>query len=136
MILSTARDRLHLLAAAFAGAAALSCGDRDGDSGLSCDRDPPLTYENFGQGFMGVHCAGCHSALNPAGHRKGAPAGVDLDTYEGVLQWAYRSEVRAIGDNPGMPPGGGPSEAERERLDEWFRCSVFPEIEGDAGGAR
>lgn len=77
---------------------------------------------------MGVHCAGCHSSLNPDGHRKGAPAGVDLDSYAGVLQWAYRTEARSLGDNPGMPPGGGPSPAELERLEEWLHCSVFPEL--------
>lgn len=85
---------------------------------------------------MGVHCAGCHSQLNPAGHRKGAPAGVDLDTYDGVLQWAYRTELRALGDNPEMPPGGGPSPEERERLEEWLQCAVIPELEAAAAEGR
>lgn len=123
------RVHVRLFAAVLCGMAALSCGDREGDSGFSCDRDPPLTYDNFGRGFLGVHCAGCHSALNPDGHRKGAPAGVDLDTYEGLLNWAYRTEARALGDNPGMPPGGGPGPDELARLEEWLQCSVFPEIE-------
>lgn len=133
------RPRARLSAAALFGAAALSCGalgscgGKDDDSADPCDREPPLSYENFGRGFMGVHCAGCHSSLNPAGHRKGAPSGVDLDTQAGVLQWAYRTEARALGDAPDMPPGGGPSEAERERLAEWLQCSVFPAL-AEGGG--
>ena len=129
-------NRAWLLAASLSGLAALSCGDSAEDSGFSCDRDPPLTYENFGRGFLGLHCAGCHSALNPDGHRKGAPVGVDLDTYEGLLQWAYRTEARSLGDNPGMPPGGGPGPQDLARLEEWLQCSVFPEIEAQLEEAR
>ena len=51
------------------------------------------------------------------------------DTYDGVLQWAYRTEARSLGDNPGMPPGGGPGPEELARLEEWLQCSVFPELE-------
>ena len=109
----------------------LSCS-KSNDSGVSCDRDPPLTYGNFGKGFMGKHCAGCHSSLNPDGHRKGAPLGVDLDTYDGVLQWAYRTHARAVGENAGMPPGGGPGPDELLRLEEWLECGVFPAVEAAA----
>ena len=41
----------------------LSCS-KSNDSGVSCDRDPPLTYGNFGKGFvLGVGAKGVHGAL-------------------------------------------------------------------------
>jgi uncharacterized membrane protein len=111
-------------------ALAWGCGDEGDDSAETCGRTPSLTYVNFGKGYLAKHCVGCHSSLNPNGHRKGAPLGVDLDTYELVLDWAERIEVRSLGDSPGMPPGGGPSEEERARLEEWLTCTVVPESRG------
>lgn len=104
----------------------VSCGGGDDTASDVCaERDPPLTYDNFGKGFIAKHCVGCHSSLVAGNQRKGAPPGVDLDTYYGVVTWAYRVEARSLGDNPGMPPGGGPSEEERERLEEWLTCQVL-----------
>lgn len=94
----------------------------------ACDRDPPLDYAGFGQGWMSKHCVGCHSSLIREEQREGAPVGVDLDTWEGVLQYAERIEVRTI-DTRDMPPGGGPSEEERALLLEWLTCAVYPEAE-------
>jgi uncharacterized membrane protein len=97
----------------------------DSDSGPGeCDRDPPLTYDNFGEGFLNKHCVGCHSSLLPAGMREDAPVGVDLDTYQGVLTWADRIEARATGETPDMPPGGGPDTEEIALLTEWLHCEV------------
>lgn len=76
---------------------------------------------------MDTHCAGCHSSLLPDGMREGAPLGVDLDTYAGVVAWVDRVEARAIGDAPTMPPGGGPAEDERRLLAEWLQCGVWPD---------
>jgi hypothetical protein len=116
--------RFGAVAATLLGVGA--CGGPGSDSGdRSCDRDPPLRYDNFGQGFMGKHCAGCHSSLFEGPMRKGAPPGVDLDTYANVVTWAYRVEARATGDAPSMPPGGGPSPTDLARLDEWLQCSVL-----------
>ncbi|RME27047.1 MAG: hypothetical protein D6798_05435 [Deltaproteobacteria bacterium] len=108
---------------------AAACGDTGGDTAApgDCDRDPPLSYDNFGQQFMDTHCAGCHSSLLPEPLRNGAPLGVDLDTYAGVVQWVDRIEARSVGDDADMPPGGGPSDEERARLAEWLRCAVRPD---------
>lgn len=94
----------------------------------SCDREPPLSYDSFGQSFMGKNCTGCHSSLLPSSHREGAPAGVDFDTYAGVLEWADRIEARSVGEGASMPPGGGPTEDERVLLAEWLECGVFPDV--------
>lgn len=102
----------------------LACGAPH-DSGGTCDRDPPLTYENFGKGLMERHCTGCHSSLLPEERRNGAPLGVDLDTLTGVVKWGARIDARSTGDSPDMPPGGGPTEEERGQLQEWLDCDVL-----------
>ena len=106
----------------------LSCISANKDTALGdCDRNPPLTYHNFGKGYIDKHCVGCHSVLIPVDTRAGAPVGVDLNTYEDVLNWVDRIDMRSTGDNPGMPPGGGPSAEERAMLKEWLLCGVFPD---------
>ena len=104
----------------------LSCGGDGSDSAITCDRDPPLTFHNFGESFMAKHCIGCHSVLHEGNLREGAPLGVDLNTYDDVLQWAERIDARALGSID-MPPGGGPSESERAMLAEWLECKVYPD---------
>ena len=90
----------------------------------NCSRSPPLSWDNFGREFMDTHCVGCHSSLLPVRMRNGAPLGTNLDTYGDVLGLADRIEVRALGDEPTMPPGGGPDDLERARLSEWLACKV------------
>ncbi|MFN7143310.1 MAG: hypothetical protein ACK4YP_06005 [Myxococcota bacterium] len=92
----------------------------------ACHRDPPLTWQNFGQGWMDKHCVGCHSSLLREDQRNGAPVGVDLDTWEDAVAWGPRIAARSLGDAPTMPPGGGPSEEERRLLAEWLDCAVLP----------
>jgi len=102
----------------------VACGSR-GDTG-TCDRDPPLTYDNFGQAYLTKHCVGCHGTYLPEELREGAPIGIDLDTYDDALFWAERIQARATGSSPTMPPGGGPSEEERAKLQEWLNCHLIP----------
>lgn len=78
---------------------------------------------------MSTHCEGCHSSLVPTDLREGAPAGVDFNSYSDVLAWADRIMIRSVDSNGGMPPGGGPSEAERALLHEWLVCSVYDDID-------
>ena len=56
--------------------------------------------------------------------RKGAPIGVDFNTYAGVLEFSDRIGARSLWDTPTMPPGGGPDLEERARLEEWLQCEV------------
>lgn len=101
-----------------------ACSGVGGDTGGECDRSPPLSWHNFGQGFMGKHCTGCHSSLLPESHREGAPTSVNFDTYSDVVSQSERVAARALGAEPTMPPGGGPSAAEQALLAEWLRCGV------------
>ena len=108
-----------------------ACGEKATDSALSlCIHDPPLSYANFGKGYVDVHCLGCHSAELPEGHRVGAPAGVNFNTYDEVMDWAERLEARAtrkFSDDVTMPPGGGPTKEELDMFEEWLYCSVIPQ---------
>ena len=96
-----------------------------------CAREVPLTYQSWGQGFLDTHCNGCHSSLTPVAQRRGAPEGVNLDTYEGVLTWVERIDDRTIlapqEERSQMPPGGGPTAEELEMLHEWLECTVYPD---------
>ncbi len=108
----------------------VSCGSKAEDSGgpdVDCSRRPALDWHNFGKGFMDKHCNGCHSVLVPDEWRQGAPAGVDFNTYGDVLEWTDRiwaRGTRAVVEEPTMPPGGGPSTLELDRLEEWLSCEV------------
>ena len=125
MPLSRAAATRRLLRVALALTLVSCGGDGSDSSDVNCDRNPPFTYDNFGRGFMGKHCNGCHSSLVSGNQREGAPTGVDFDTYRGIVTWGYRIESRSVGEAGGMPPGGGPSEAEFARFQEWLECQVL-----------
>jgi len=109
----------------------LACSEQQ-DTATQCYHNPPLTYENFGKGYMDKHCVGCHSSLIPIESRVGAPIGVDLNTYHDVLLWVDRIDARSTGDDATMPPGGGPSPEERALLKEWIECAVYEDAQGVA----
>ena len=123
---------LAVLAAFLTATLSTACSEAEGLSdtadtaALVCTHDPPLSYDTFGRQYLRTHCAGCHSSGLPEGYREGAPVGVDLDTWAGALQWAERTEARATGDSPTMPPGGGPTDEERARFTEWVQCELLP----------
>ena len=90
-----------------------------------CSHDPPLTYENFGEGFLKHHCNGCHSQFREYDwQRSGAPSGVDFDEWDTLLEWAERVLIRT--EEGSMPPAGGPTPDERITFVEWMECEVMP----------
>lgn len=93
-----------------------------------CVDDPPLTWENFGLNHMRTHCNGCHGSQLRDGLRNDAPMGIDFDTWQGVVQWGERIQIRTI-EEKNMPPLGGPTEAELERFAQWMACEVLPEVD-------
>jgi uncharacterized membrane protein len=118
--------RATLVAALLAGAA---CGSRDADSAaaITCDRQPPLNYGNFGKGYLELHCTSCHSAANSETQRSGAPVGVDFDSYSDVVQHVALIDRESVGADPPMPPAGGPTRAELALFHEWLVCAVWPD---------
>lgn len=99
-----------------------------------CGRDPKLTYENFGRGYMNKWCTGCHAAALRPNQRNGAPEDVNLDSFADILVHATRIQARSV-DSTTMPPAAAPSKEETEALGEWLRCDVFPSINAQGDGA-
>src|SRR5262245_49742878 len=115
-------DRAFLLAALFALAAA-GCGapvtgdEPSGDPGVETQdacSDNGLTYVSVGEPFLRDHCTGCHSAGVTGQERRGAPDGMDFDTEETARAHLDRIGVRVASEETPMPPGGGPSDEDRD----------------------
>lgn len=108
-----------------------ACGSveplRPGNSTPECVHD--LTYEGFADGFVRNNCRGCHAEALTGEARHGAPRRVSFDSVEDVR--AHREDILAIavGDNPEMPPAGGPSDAERRLFHEWLVCGMVSETD-------
>jgi uncharacterized membrane protein len=91
-----------------------------GDTGAPLDCTG-LDWDSVGAPFVFTYCTGCHATTSA--NRGGAPAGVDFDTYAGVIEWLERVEVRAV-ELRNMPPTGGPPEYELEQFGDWIRCGA------------
>jgi uncharacterized membrane protein len=115
----------------FALAGSTACGtapgaaaDNAGDTPIldpNCPEDKPVeTWDTFGKGFLRNHCQGCHAST--VTDRYDAPENVIFDTREDALAQSDRIMARAGVDNPTMPPAGGTSTDERERLRLWLEC--------------
>ena len=107
---------------------------------LACSGDPCDPSEahidqeaEISQGIMQSYCTSCHSAQLTGKARYGAPPEVNFDSLAGVRQWS--AESAAYIQSQGMPPGGGMSEEERNRLSAWLECGALgqerfvPEVE-------
>ena len=107
-----------------------ACHDGGGDSAPtlepastdSCAGAPIVTWDNFGAGFLNENCDSCHSSTVTGAARHEAPEKVRFDTKDEVWSWAIEILARATGDDPAMPPEGGPSDDDRTRLYWWLGC--------------
>ncbi len=82
-----------------------------------------LTYQNFGEAYLGTNCQSCHGQAG--GDRKGAPSGFDFGTLDSVRDHKARIFARAAADNVTMPPGpDDPPSGERYQLAEWLSCGA------------
>ena len=106
------------------GGPATTDTDTDTDSGGPvdplCVDAPIVTWESWGQGFLGANCQSCHSTESTDRH--GAPEGVAFDTHGSTLALADRILERSAGSDPTMPPSGGVSEDDRYLLEVWLTC--------------
>lgn len=94
-----------------------------GDTGADpCADAPVVTWETFGAGFVTENCQSCHASTQT--DREGAPADVTFDTAADV--WRLREAVlRTAGaEPPTMPPLGGTTEEDRQKLRDWLTCGV------------
>ncbi len=85
-----------------------------------CETVPLITWETFGEGFLTTHCQGCHASA--ALNRHDAPEVFTFDTEQDAVKWIGAILSVATGEEPTMPPQGGPSDEDRERLRIWLEC--------------
>ena len=105
-----------------------ACGTKDGsdslDTGL-CEDAPVLMWSNFGEGFLIENCDSCHASTT--NDRHDAPESVTFDTLEEVQAQRDAILSAATGDDAYMPPQGGVSDDDRERLEIWLTCWIDQE---------
>ena len=89
-----------------------------------CDDVPVLTWENFGQGFLLENCQSCHAenALFRETSSDPPPESIHFGDKATALGLADAILSSATGEAPRMPPRGGISEEDREKLDIWLQC--------------
>ena len=68
--------------------------------------------------LLGEHCTGCHASNVLGADRIGAPASVNLDTYDDASIHAERSNIR-IQDGT-MPPGGALAQSDKDVFQAWI----------------
>ncbi len=89
----------------------------------SADTGPCGTWRTVGQPFTLTYCTGCHAAGREGEARHGATVDVDFDALASVQEHAAAITANASEGGP-MPPGGGPTTAERARMLAWLACGA------------
>jgi hypothetical protein len=87
---------------------------------IPCDE---VGWSDYTEPLLTTWCTPCHSSTVPEENRRGAPVGVDFDTWAGAVQWADRIAVRA-GPGGTMPPAGGLTDDQRAGLARWVECGA------------
>lgn len=103
----------------------VACGGKDASDGLDtgiCEDAPVLMWSNFGEGFLIENCQTCHASTT--NDRHDAPDSVVFDTLADVKDQRDAILNAATGDDPYMPPQGGVSDDDRERLQIWLTCWI------------
>jgi uncharacterized membrane protein len=112
------RRRSFLFAAA---GLLLGCGDKiDAVQQGSCPATQgSVDYESDIKPILDTLCTGCHSSKLSGNARNGAPAALNLDTFQGVVAAADKAGTRL--QNETMPPSGTKaSAAQKERFLCWI----------------
>ncbi len=116
------------LALAFLFALALlAAGCEAEEPAVQEDLCPPfstLDWENAGQPYLLTWCTPCHSSHLSTEDRAGAPSGINFDSYDGLSGQLENVIGYVEGDDPLMPPEGGPPEADNAAFLEWLRCGA------------
>jgi hypothetical protein len=93
--------------------------------GRDCPPDSFLDATNFGVPFFTTWCTGCHSSdLVGDAERQMAPSEYNFDSIDVIRTNLLHAYSTAADDHDDMPPAGGPSPEDRERLGEWLACGA------------
>jgi len=81
--------------------------------------DDQVTYTEHIKPILDGNCTRCHAEDNQGLDRNGAPADVNLDTYDNAREASSRANPRIQAGT--MPPGtGGIPEADRKLFRSWI----------------
>jgi hypothetical protein len=90
--------------------------------------EPPscedATWEAVAQPFLTTWCTPCHASTVSEEDRRGAPVGMDFETWEVAHLFADAIARRSNNDAALMPPGGGTTLVEREQIARWAECGA------------
>ena len=78
-----------------------------------------LTWDNYGEAFFQTWCQSCHSRTTP--QRLGAPVNMSFDLLSDVEFWRD-SIMDSVVLSQRMPKGGGISDAELSKLEQFLLC--------------
>jgi hypothetical protein len=90
----------------------------------ACVDGTPLTWANFGKPMFATWCVSCHAETISGADRNGAPLGLNLEHLDQVLPHLDRILATSATNDWTMPPSGGMSARDRERLREWIECGA------------
>lgn len=86
----------------------------------TCD----VSWEGSVAPVLTTWCTPCHASTVPEADRRGAPLGLDFDSWEEASRYADRIAAAAGPDTARMPPGGGLTEEQRAQLVRWADCGA------------
>ncbi len=101
--------------------AAAACGGGEKEEGIPpCpEGGTDLTYDNFGRDFFSNNCTSCHSPGSGEAEAQDKP----FDSQAAIQAEAEEIYEQAVAGTA-MPPGGGPSAEDRQKLGEWLSCGA------------
>ena len=94
-----------------------ACGDKQNPGVRESNPSTSATYTDPIKSLLDARCAGCHATTQAGSARQGAPAPINLDTYEDAKQNAERANQRIQAGN--MPPSGALAAADRQSFQAW-----------------
>ena len=82
-------------------------------------------WTTVGAPFIYTWCTPCHApGLATLEERQDAPLKVNFGTYEDVVEWEARIDVRIHSEDEPMPPAGGPTPNELDAVSHWIGCGL------------
>jgi len=104
----------------------VACSTLVDDSSLPLECNDLITWDSWAHGFFLNNCTSCHSSTLPEEARQKATAGVNFDTYAGVVEYAVDIEYRVWSAEPKylMPPNIKLSYEDRDTLRLWIECGL------------
>lgn len=103
----------------------MACGEGEKASPVDCtNAGSNASYNSNVKTFLDAHCTSCHSESAPPWSRRGAPSGVNYDTYDNAKANALEG-AHEVADGS-MPEGkaGELSTADRCLLQAWVNAGT------------